>query len=94
MRRQSPKSECFVLQEGKSFGSRVNCGDNGRPDQGIIQIKGLELQDAVYQQTSKEELCYLPIYIYEVTICVCGFSPLLLYTVIFFLCMQRQDKTN
>lgn len=66
----------FCVTGGKSFGSWVNCGDNGRPDQGIIQIKGLKLQDAVYQQSSKEELCYLPVYIYEVTVCVYGFSPL------------------
>lgn len=66
----------FCVTGGKSFGSWVNCGDNGRPDQGIIQIKGLKLQDAVYQQSSKEELCYLPVYIYEVTVCVYSFSPL------------------
>lgn len=71
-----PALRVFCVMGGKSFGSWVNCGDNGRPDQCITQIKGLKLQDAMYQQSSKEELCYLPNYIYEVTMCVCGFSPL------------------
>lgn len=85
-----------VLKKGRSLGSLVNHWDNRRLDWGIIQRKGLKLRDAVYEkQGSKEGLCYFPIYIYEMTMCVCvyGFSSLFLYRDTFPLyTVGEQDK--